>query len=435
MFQPFIFLPFLVDLLPTLSINKIPGLFGFFIIMAICFIMSNNYKYINYRIVFSGLFIQFTMAFFALKTSFGLSTFKSIGYLIAYIIDGSARMGADFVFGVLVRQEVLSETFGIPHSFIFFFNVLSTIILMSILVNLAYYFGIMQRIIGLIAKIVYKLMNISGVEAVSNVASAFVGQVEAQIMIKPYLKNMTKSELLASMTGSMSCIAGSVMVIYVGFGIPSEYLLTASIMSAPGALVVSKIVFPETEKTNNTNSALKLELKKESTNIIEIISQGCNEGLKISLNITTMLIGFMSLIALVNMFLTWISFYIGIPELSMQYILGKVFSIFAWLLGIPIKDIDIAGSLLGTKFVINEFIAYLQLKDFILIHNLNHRTVIILSVALCGFANIGSIGVQVGGIGGLVPERIKDLSSLGFKALICGTLTSYLSATIVGLLI
>lgn len=414
---------------------KIPGLFGFFIILIICFYMSNNRKKINYRIVISGLFLQFIMAFLALKTSLGLRFFKSIGYFLAYVIDGSARMGADFVFGVLVRQEVLSETFGISHSFIFFFNILSTIILISILVNITYYFGIMQYIIGLIAKLVYKFMKISGVEAVSNVASAFVGQVEAQIMIKPYLKYMTRSELLASMTGSMSCIAGGVMVIYVGFGIPSEYLLAASMMAAPGALVISKIVYPENEISKNTYNAFNFKLKKENSNLIEAISQGCNEGLKIALNVTTMLIGFMSLISLINMFFSWISIYVNLPGLSIQYILGKIFFLFAWLIGIPLKDAEISGSLMGTKLVINEFIAFLQLKDFILIHDFSKRTIVILSIALCGFANLGSIGVQVGGIGGLAPERMKDLSELGVKALICGTLTSYLSASIAGLII
>lgn len=415
--------------------EKIAGLIGLTLILGTCFLMSNNYRAINYRIVLSGLFLQFFMAFFALKTNIGLKVFKTVGYFFAYVIDGSARMGADFVFGVLVRQDVLSETFGLPHSFIFFFNVLSTIILISILVNLTYHFGIMQYMVRFIAKIVHKIMNISGAEAVSNVASAFVGQVEAQIMIKPYLKHMTRSELLASMTGSMSCIAGGVMVIYIGFGIPSEYLLAASMMAAPGALVISKIVYPETEVCVNSVSALNFKLKRETSNVVEAISQGCNDGLKIALNVTTMLIGFMSLISLVNMFLSWMSIYLGIPDFSIQYILGKIFLVFAWLIGIPSKDVEVAGALMGTKLVINEFIAYLQLKDFIVIHNLSSRTVVILSIALCGFANFGSIGVQVGGIGGLAPERIKDLAELGVRALICGTLTSYLSATIAGLVI
>lgn len=415
--------------------EKFTGLIGFVLILGTCFLMSNNYRAINYRIILSGLVLQFFMAFFALKTNIGLKLFKTVGYFIAYIIDGSAKMGADFVFGVLVRQDVLSETFGLPHSFIFFFNVLATIILISILVNLSYHFGIMQYIIKIIAKVVHKVMNISGVEAVSNVASAFVGQVEAQIMIKPYLKDMTRSELLASMTGSMSCIAGGVMVIYIGFGIPSEYLLAASMMAAPGALVISKIVYPETENRINSVSALNFKLKKTTSNVIEAIYQGCNDGLKITVNVTTMLIGFMSLISLINMFFSWISIYLGIPDLSIQYFLGKIFLTFAWVIGIPSQDVEIAGALMGTKLVINEFIAYLQLKDFIVIHDLSSRTVVILSIALCGFANFGSIGVQVGGIGGLAPERTKDLAALGVRALICGTLTSYLSATIAGLVI
>ncbi|XCI75296.1 MAG: nucleoside transporter C-terminal domain-containing protein [Flavobacteriales bacterium] len=414
--------------------EKYTCLFGIIAILIVSFLISNNRKAINYRVVGSGLVLQWITALFILKTGIGLKIFKSLGDFITRAIEGSARAGADFVFGVLVRQEVLAKALGPAHAFIFFFNVMATIILICILVSLAYHWGIMQRIVALIAKVVHKLMGISGSEAMSNVASAFVGQVEAQIMIKPYLKGMTRSELLASMSGSMACISGGVMVIYIGFGIPAEYLLAASLMAAPSALVISKIVYPETE-VSETKGSVKLQFKKETTNTIDAISHGCSDGLKISLNVAVMLTGFMAVVALMNMFFSWLAPYIGLPELSLQYILGKIFLGLAWLIGIPSKDIETAGTLMGTKLVINEFVAYLQLKELIVAQQLTPRTIMILSIALCGFANFGSIGIQIGGIGELAPERRKDLAQLGIRALICGTLASYLSAAIAGLLI
>lgn len=413
--------------------ERFTGLLGIAVILGLCFLISNNRRAINYRIVLSGLFLQCITALFILKTNIGLKIFKRIGNLFTHVIEGSANTGADFVFGVLVRQEVLADAFGSAHSFIFFFNVMATIILICILVSLAYHWGIMQHVVAFIAKIVHRLMGISGSEAISNVASAFVGQVEAQIMIKPYLKGMTRSELLASMAGSMACISGGVMVIYIGFGIPAEYLLAASLMAAPGALVISKIVYPETE-ISETKGMIKLQLKKETINAIDAVSQGCSDGLKISLNVAVMLIGFMALVALINMFFSWLGGGIGFPELSLQYLLSKIFLGLAWIIGVPGKDIETAGALMGTKLVINEFVAYLQLKDLITTQQLDSKTIVILSIALCGFANFGSIGIQIGGIGGLVPERAKDLVQLGMHALICGTLASYLSAAIASLL-
>lgn len=416
--------------------GRYTGFLGCFIILGICFLISKNYKAINYRLVLTGLLLQFGIAFFVLRTSIGVKLFKIIGNCINNILNGSSKMGSDFVFGILVKQDVLSKVFGNDNSFIFFFNIITSIILISVIVNIMYYFGLMQKIISFIAKIFYKIMGISCVEAVSNVASTFVGQVEAQIMIKPYLKTMTKSELLASMTGSMACISGSVMAIYIGFGIPSEYLLISSMMAAPGALVISKIVYPETESSINKDYFDKIETsrKKKYNNVIDAISKGCSEGLKIALNITSMLVGFMALVSLCNIFLSWIGSFFDINDFSLQYILSKVFLGLAWSIGIPTKDIQTAGYLMGTKLILNEFISFVELRDFLPLGKLSHKTILILSIALCGFANFGSVGIQVGGIGSIAPERIKDLSNLGMKALICGTLTSYLSASIAGIM-
>jgi len=274
-------------------------------------------------------------------------------------------------------------------------------------------------------------MGVSGAEAISNVASTFVGQVEAQIMIKPYLKTMTNSELMSSMTGSFACIAGGVMATYIALGVPPEYLLAASIMAAPGALVISKIVYPETEEPE-TQGVVKLKVEKAYVNLVDAIAGGAGDGLRVGLNVIAMLIGFIALIALLDLILGNIGGTFGLPELSFSFILGKIFFVFAWAMGVPVKDLQVAGSLMGTKMVVNEFVAYLQLVS--IKATLAPKTVAIVSFALCGFANFSSIAIQVGGIGQLAPERRADLAKLGFKALICGTLASYMSATIAGLL-
>jgi CNT family concentrative nucleoside transporter len=280
----------------------------------------------------------------------------------------------------------------------------------------------------------------------SNVGSAFVGQVEAQIMIKPYISGMTKSELLASMAGSMACIAGGVMAVYISMGVPAEYLIAASIMAAPGALVIAKIVYPETE-VSETKGTVKIEIKKAHANLMDAISHGASDGMRISLNVIAMLLGFIALIAMVDAGLGYLGralYYntsldlsmigISLKELSLKEILGSVFSVFAYLMGVPSKDTHLVGALMGTKLVINEFVAYSNLSPMIAAGILSKKSIVIVSFALCGFANFSSIAIQVGGIGELAPDRRADLAKLGFKALICGTLASYLSATIAGLL-
>ncbi len=422
--------------------ERFTGLIGVVLIFAIAFLMSNNRKAINYRLVISGLAIQISLAVFILKIPIGKSIFAWLGSAVTKILNFS-QAGAAFVFGPLVNTANMSKAFGNGNEFIFFFNIIPTIIFVAVLVSVAYYLGIMQRIVKFIAYIVYKLMGVSGSEALSNVASAFVGQVEAQIMIKPYLKGMTMSELLASMTGSMACIAGGVMAVYIALGVPAEYLIAASLMAAPAALVISKIVWPETE-ISETKGKVSLEIKKTNANLVDAISHGASDGLKVGLNVVAMLIGFIAIIALVDFVLGKIGFglhslgltlsFIGInlQTLSLNQILGSLFSIFAYAMGVPGKDIQIAGSLMGTKMVINEFVAYLDLAK--IKETLDPKTILITSFALCGFANFSSIAIQVGGIGELSPERRTDLAKLGMRALICGTLASYLSATIAGIL-
>ena len=411
--------------------ERFTGLLGIVLILGVAFLMSNNRKAINYRTVGVGLLFQVLLAVFILKTAVGQSLFQWLGDSINTLL-GQADKGALFVFGSLVDRDLMTKAFGPGNDYIFFFKVVPTIIFVAVLVNMFYHLGILQRIVSTMGKGVHWLMGVSGAEALSNVASTFVGQVEAQIMIKPYLKNMTKSELMASMTGSFACIAGGVMAVYISLGVPAAYLLAASLMAAPGALVISKIIFPETEKSE-TEGEVKLSIEKTHANLVDAIAAGASEGLKVGLNVIAMLIGFIALIALVDLGLGQLGGLINMPTLSMNLILGKVFSVFAFAMGVPAVDIEVAGALMGKKMVVNEFVAYLdmvKIKD-----TLSPKTIAITSFALCGFANFSSVAIQIGGIGELAPTRRSDLAKLGFKALIAGTLASYLSATLAGLLL
>ncbi len=412
--------------------DRFTGLIGIALILGIAYALSNNRKAINFRTVGVGLALQFGLAVFVLKTDIGRDLFQGLGYYVDRLLQ-KANSGAEFVFAPLVKTDLLTRAFGPDNSFIFFFKVIPTIIFVAVLVNIFYHLGIMQRVVAVMARAMKWLMGVSGAEALSNVASTFVGQVEAQIMIKPYLNGMTNSELLASMTGSFACIAGGVLAVYISLGVPAPYLLAASIMAAPGALVISKIVMPETQ-VSETQGVVRVEIKKAHANLLDAIAAGASEGLKVGFNVIAMLIGFIALIALIDSLLFRLGFYvIGIDNLSLNFLLGKLFSLFAWAMGVPGKDIEAAGALMGTKMVVNEFVAYLDLVK--IKQTLDPKTIAIVSFALCGFANFSSIAIQVGGIGELAPHRRSDLARLGFKALICGTLASYMSATLAGLLL
>lgn len=418
------------------------GIFGIIFILGLSYLMSNNRKAINLRLVLSGLGLQLALAIFILKTSVGQAIFQKLANFITRILD-FAIAGGEFVFGVLIKKEVLAQIFGPANSFIFMFQIMPTIIFVAVLVSIAYHIGLMQRVVAVFARAMKWIMNVSGAEALSNVSSAFVGQVEAQILIKPYIAKMTMSELLASMAGSMACIAGGVMAIYISMGIPAQYLLAASIMAAPAALVIAKIVYPETEESE-TKGTVKLEIKKTHSNLMDAISHGASDGLKVSLNVIAMLIGVIALIALIDAGLGWMGGHfanwgmslsrigIDLTRLSLKEILGALFSVFAYWMGVPWQDTHIAGQLLGTKLAVNEFVAYVDFTA--VMKSLDPKTITIISIALCGFANFSSVAIQVGGIGELAPSRRHDLAKLGLKALVCGTFASYLSATIAGIL-
>lgn len=424
--------------------GRFTGVLGIIILLGLAFLWSNNRKKINYRVVITGLILQLLLAIFILKVPLGQKIFYWLGQGINKLLDFS-REGALFVFGDLMKiSDILPP--GVVSAGVFLFVLLPTIIFVCVLVAMAYHVGLMQRVVAVIARFVHWAMRVSGSEALSNVSSAFVGQVEAQIMIRPYLSGMTMSELLASMTGSMACIAGGVMAVYISMGVPASYLLAASLMAAPGALVISKIVFPETQESE-TKGKVKLEVKTEYTNIMDAISHGATDGMKISINVVAMLIGVIALIALVDALLGYFGLFLGwtgisldaiglnVENLKLKDLVGAFFRLFAIVMGVPPSESMQVGSLMGTKMVINEFVAYSDLSPMIQNELLSAKSIVIASFALCGFANFSSIAIQIGGIGTLVPHRKADLARLGFKAMICGTMASYISASIAGILL
>ena len=419
--------------------ERFQGLLGIVFILGVAYLFSNNKKRINYRLVLSGIGLQVLIAVLIFKVPPVAWFFQKLGHGMEKI-EFFARKGASFVYGgVATVQPNGTVADYIGGGFVFAFNVTATIILVCSLVAVFYYFGIMQRVVAVIARAMNFVMRVSGAEALSNVASAFVGQIEAQVMIRPYIKGMTKSELLASMSGSLACIAGGILIVYANMGKAAGMdlapkLITASLMAAPGALVISKIVFPETEESQ-TLGKVKLEVKSHYTNVIDAISQGAADGFKIAMNVIAMLIGFIAVIAVFDSLLGWVGHLFN-PHfnLSLNWIFGKLFYPFAWAMGVPNADINNVATLLGQKLTVNEFVAFQNLTNKS-VPVLTEKGLLIVSIAICGFANFASVGMQIGGIGQLAPERRPDLAKLGLKALLCGTLASYLSASIAGILL
>lgn len=419
------------------------GVLGILLIFGIAFLLSNNRKAINYKTVGMGFLLQVSLAIFIFKVPLGRAIFFNIGLFIQKVLE-FAKEGGAFVFGPLMNNEKFTSVFGAGAQ-VFALQLIASLIFMMILVNILYYYGIMQRIVPIFGKAMNKLMSVSGAEALSNVASAFVGQIAAQIMIRPYLAKLTRSELLASMAGSMACISGATMPIYIGMGIPAQYLLAASVMAAPGALVISKIVYPETG-TPETSEDIKItysKRRKPYINVFDAISAGASEGMKVAINVVAMILALVALVAMIDWILgsagvlivkylhiNFASF--DLNHLSLKLILGKIFSVFAYFMGVPLKEATTVGSLMGTKLVLNEMVAYFDLTN--LPHQLSPKSFLIASFALCSFGNFGSIAIQLGGIGELAPNQRKNLARLGVRALICGTLTCYMSAAIVGVL-
>ena len=401
------------------------GILGIIVLLGIAFLLSNNKTLINKNIIFWGLVLQVSFAIIILKTSFGKALFFYFNILIVKLIS-FADAGSDFLFTSFIPEV------GYDQALInFAFRALPVIIFFSSLIAATYHIGIIQIIIKNIAKVMEKTMKTSGAETLSISANIFVGQTEAPILIRPYISKMTNSELMTVMVGGFSTVAGSVMALYVTWlnNIPeiAGHLLAASVMSAPAALMVAKIIYPETKSYQIMHSN-GIKLKSKDNNLVDAIGRGATEGLKLAANVAAMLIAFISLVAMIN-------FILGLLGTSMQEMLGLLFRPLAWTMGIPWADAKIVGTLMGEKIVLTELIAFRDLSDYVSNNTISERSVIIASYALCGFANFGSIGIQLGGIGSMAPKRKKDLSKLVFKAMIGGAIASWLTASIVGILI
>jgi concentrative nucleoside transporter, CNT family len=412
-------------------VTRLQPLVGLALIFAVAFAVSTNRRAINGRVVAWGLALQFVFALLVLKTPFGQVSVQTVGDKVRQLLEYSS-VGASLVFGPLGNRSVWSRVMdatlgpeGASWAVIFAFQVLPTIIFIAALFAILYYFGVMQLVVRLFAVVMNRVMRASGAESVNVAASIFMGQTEAPLTIRPYLPKMTQSELMTVMTSGMAHISGGIMAAYIAFGIEPAHLLTAVIMTAPGTLMMAKMFVPETE-VPETLGTVKLTFEKMDVNVIDAAGRGTTEGLHLALNVAAMLISFMALVALVNAIL-------GTVGLSLQQIFGWLFAPVAWSLGVPWRDAATVGNLLGTRMVLNEFIAFSQLGA--LKSSLDPRSFTIATFALCGFANFSSIGIQLGGIGALAPTRRGDLARLGLRAMFAGTLANFVTAIIVGFLL
>jgi len=424
----------------------IRGLIGMSVLILIAFLLSKNRKAINWKTVSYGLILQIILAIAVLKISWVKMIFESAGKVFVKILDFTME-GTKFLFGDLVSVENFGN--------VFIFSILPTVIFFAALTSILFYFGIIQKVVKVMALLLSKLLGVSGPESLSVAGNIFLGQTESPLMIKAYLEKMSKSEILLVMIGGMATVAGGVLAAYIGFlgGDDPElkifyakHLLTASVMAAPGAIVISKILYPETEKTNTD---LNISQDKIGSNFLDAISNGTTEGLKLAANIGAMLLVFLAFIAMINYMLNGIGgvFYLNelisnntvYENLSLEFILGYLFSPIMWLIGVAKEDMTLMGQLLGIKLAASEFIGYIQLSSLKDASNLIHlhyqKSIIMATYMRCGFANFASIGIQIGGIGALEPTQRKNLSKFGFLALIGGTLASLLSATIAGMII
>ena len=411
--------------------ERLTGLIGILLLIGTAYGLSNNRKRISMNIVGWGLGLQIIFAFIILKTPIGRPFFTILDKIIKKLI-GFSDAGSDFLFKSFVTDV------GYHVAMVnFAFRALPVIIFFSSLIALTYHFGIIQFIIKWIARGMQKTMKTSGAETLSISANIFVGQTEAPIIVRPFIASMTHSELMAIMTGGFATVAGSVLALYVSWlgyieGI-AGHLLAASVMSAPAALMIAKIIYPET-KTSQTAGDLRISIEKQDTNAMDAIGRGATDGLKLAANVGAMLIAFVSIIAMIN-------YILGFADTSMQALLGFIFKPLAWSMGVPWEEAGIIGTLMGEKIVLTELVAYGDLGNILKEQALtgkeilSERSVIIASYALCGFANFGSIGIQLGGIGAMAPERRKDLAELAIKAMIGGALASWMTATIAGMLI
>lgn len=418
------------------------GLFGLVVLIGIAWLFSNNRRAVDWKLVITGILLQIGFAAFVLLVPGGKDAFQALGNGFVRVL-GFVNEGSNFIFGPLMNTSTIG--------FVFAFQVLPTIIFFSALMGVLYHLGVMQMVVRAMAWAITKVMRVSGAETTSVCASVFIGQTEAPLTVRPYIPRMTESELITMMIGGMAHIAGGVLAAYVGMlggGDPAQqvfyakHLLAASIMAAPATLVIAKLLVPETGSPL-TRGTVKMEVEKTTSNVIDAAAAGAGDGLRLALNIGAMLLAFIALIALLNWPLTWLGEVSGLKALigkptNLSTLLGYVLAPIAWVIGTPAADANVVGSLIGQKVVINEFVAYTELARIVngQVPNvtLSEEGRLVATYALCGFANFSSIAIQIGGIGGLAPERRADLARFGLRAVLGGSIATFMTATIAGVL-
>jgi CNT family concentrative nucleoside transporter len=404
--------------------SRLVGLIGMALILAVGWALSRHRSAVDWRVVAWGVGLQVVFAIFVLRVPAGQALFRTLGEIVTAVL-GFSYAGSEFVFGEIGKR-------GSSLGVVFAFQILPAIIFVSALFAILYYLGIMQLVVRAMAVVMNKLMRASGAESTNVAASIFMGQTEAPLTIRPFLPRLTQSELMTVMTAGMAHVSGSIMAAYIAFGVEARHLLTAVIMTAPGTLVMSKLMEPETAEPE-TRGNVHIVVPKQDVNVVDAAARGTTEGLHLMLNVIAMLVSFIALVALCNGLLGWLHAHAGWVPANLQTILGWVGMPVAWAIGVPAQDAAAIGGLIGERAVLNEFIAFADLGS--IKAQLDPRSFTIASYALAGFANIGSVGIQIGGIGALAPERKHDLARLGFRAMLAGTLANLMSATIAGLLL
>lgn len=397
------------------------SLLGLVVFVGISYAFSANRRAVQWRPVLWGIALQLILALLIIRTQPGFVTFQFLGDVMNRFLDFSDA-GAKFVFGDNFKDHFIA------------FKILPTIIFFCSFISVLYHYGIVQQAVRGMAWVMVRTMKTSGAESLSCASNIFLGPTESPLLVKPYVRNMTLSELHAVMTAGFGTIAGGVMAAYLSFGVPASHLIAASVMTAPASIAISKLLYPETEKPLTVGN-IDVEMKTTYSNAIDAAAEGASEGMKLALNVAAMLIAFLGLLAFVNALLGWLGTQVGIPNLSLEWLLSFFMAPVAWLMGIPWADCGQVGVLLGKKTILNEFIAYLDLRKLVESQAISRRAEIIATYALCGFANIGSIGITIGGIGGLAPERQKDIARLGVRTMIAGALANFMTACIAGMLL
>ncbi len=429
--------------------ERVISFFGLFVMIGLAWLMSSHKRRFPWRVVIGGLLLQIIFAFLILKTTPGNAFFAGVDGVFNALMS-CVNAGSDFVFGIFGQQDNPNLPMRGTLLNTFAFGVLPSIIFFAAFMQMLYYAGIMQQIVRGLGYVVQRTLGTTGPESLAAAANIFLGQTEAPLVVRPYVNRMTKSELMAIMVPGFGSTAGGVLIAFKAMGIDAGHLLTASVLSAPASLLIAKVMLPETEQSESVGR-VKLDMGDSSANLLEAISIGTLEGLKLALNVGAMLIAFIALLALADGLLGWFGellhaagVWLGMlnagppPEWSLTAIFSWIFSPLAWLMGIPWSDCPAAGDLLGRKMVANEFVAYGTLSEWMKEGSgvtLQPRTVIILTYALCGFANFSSIGIQIGGIGGMAPERQRDLAKLGLRAMLGGALANFMTACIAGMLL